>query len=203
MAYDSYVPPLLPYWLALSISVFGDSPFIMKLSMLPFIVVFVMATYALGKRFSPSVAMPLTFFLALSPAILPSWNIMLDLPSIALGLLAVELFMRSIDSGDWKKATRQLNQVVEEDDNNADAWNLLGYSWCKLDENRKSSKAYARALKINPEHKGALEYQGELFIKLGELEKAKGNLELLRDLCPEGCSEREDLANALAGKSTY
>ena len=119
---------------------------------------------------------------------------------------AAELMVKAqkyIDSGDWKKATRQLNQVVEEDDNNADAWNLLGYSWRKLDENRKSSKAYARALKINPEHKGALEYQGELFIKLGELEKAKGNLELLRELCPDGCSEREDLANALAGKSTY
>jgi Flp pilus assembly protein TadD len=109
----------------------------------------------------------------------------------------------NIDVGKYKKATKQLNKVVEEDDNNADAWNLLGYSWRKLDENRKSSKAYVRALEINPEHKGALEYQGELFIKLGELDNAKSNLELLRQLCPEGCSESEDLAKALAGKSSY
>ena len=37
-----------------------------------------------------------------------------------------------IDEGELKKATRQLNKVVAHDKKNADAWNLLGYSWRKL-----------------------------------------------------------------------
>ena len=108
-----------------------------------------------------------------------------------------------IDEGELKKATKQLNKVVAHDKKNADAWNLLGYSWRKLDKTRKSKKAYARALKINPDHKGALEYQGELFIKIGDLDKAKANLAKLQALCPSGCEELATLTQALSGQSSY
>lgn len=108
-----------------------------------------------------------------------------------------------IEQGELKKATKQLRKVVKQDKSNADAWNLLGYSWRKLDKTRKSKKAYARALKLDPNHKGALEYQGELFIKIGDLDKAKGNLARLETLCPTGCDELENLTSALAGKSSY
>jgi len=108
-----------------------------------------------------------------------------------------------IKAGKLKKATRQLRKVVAQDKSHADAWNLLGYSWRKLDKNRKSKKAYARALQIDPNHKGALEYQGELFIKLGDRDSAIKNLAQLKTLCPAGCDELNNLTQALAGKSTY
>lgn len=108
-----------------------------------------------------------------------------------------------IAQGKLKKATEQLNKVVKREKFNADAWNLLGYSWRKLDKNKKSRYAYAKALKADPKHKGALEYQGELFIKLGELDKAEANLEKLKALCPDGCQELDNLKNALAGDSSY
>ena len=108
-----------------------------------------------------------------------------------------------IDEGELKKATRQLNKVVAHDKKNADAWNLLGYSWRKLDKTRKSKKAYARALKINPDHKGALEYQGVLFVKIGDIEKARYNHAKLEALCPSGCEELASLTQALAGQSSY
>jgi len=108
-----------------------------------------------------------------------------------------------IEKNKLKKATKQLRKVVKQDKSNADAWNLLGYSWRKLDKNKKSGKAYAKALKLDPNHKGALEYQGELFIKLGELDNAKANLSRLKALCPDGCQELENLENALAGNSSY
>jgi len=108
-----------------------------------------------------------------------------------------------IADGELNKATEQLEKVVEQDKSNADAWNLLGYSWRKLDKNRKSDKAYARALKIDPEHRGALEYQGELFIKTGKKDQALANLEKLKTLCPDGCEELDNLTRALAGKSSY
>ena len=108
-----------------------------------------------------------------------------------------------IEQGELEKAAEQLRKVVDKDKANADAWNLLGYSWRKLNQNRKSKKSYARALKLDPNHKGALEYQGELFIKLGERDKANGNLARLKSLCPAGCEELDNLTRALAGESDY
>ena len=61
-----------------------------------------------------------------------------------------------------------------------------------------AAKYYKVALEINPEHKGALEYQGEMFLKLDDLASAKGNLEKLAKLCPSGCDERAELTRAIA-----
>ena len=54
-----------------------------------------------------------------------------------------------------------------------------------------------RALYLNPEHLGALEYQGELFLTLGDLKRAEWNLSRLKQLCSVVCEERDDLAEAI------
>ena len=56
---------------------------------------------------------------------------------------------------------------------------------------------YSKALEFNPEHKGALEYQGELFVEIGDLTRARANAAKLAKLCPQGCEEREDLDQAI------
>jgi tetratricopeptide (TPR) repeat protein len=98
----------------------------------------------------------------------------------------------------YKKAIKVLNKVVRADVDNADAWNLLGYSHRKLGKYKQAGKAYRMALNYNPEHKGALEYQGELFISLKKFDDARANRERLAALCPDGCQELEKLDKALA-----
>ena len=51
------------------------------------------------------------------------------------------------------------------------------------------------------DYQGALEYQGELYVKIGEFAKARANLAKLVKLCPQGCEEREDLEKAIETKT--
>jgi tetratricopeptide (TPR) repeat protein len=83
----------------------------------------------------------------------------------------------------------------------ADVYNLLGFSQRKSGDLKQAATFYAKALDFNPDHKGALEYQGEMFLELGDIEKAKANLARLVRLCPAGCEEREDLEKALAART--
>ena len=57
---------------------------------------------------------------------------------------------------------------------------------------------YKRALEINPKHKGALEYQGELFLMHGNKEAAQANLAKLDKICWLGCDVYDDLKKAIA-----
>lgn len=83
----------------------------------------------------------------------------------------------------------------------ADVYNLLGFSLRKSGDHQRAATFYSKALDFDPNHKGALEYQGEMFVELGQMEKAKANLAKLEKLCPAGCEEREDLEKAIATKA--
>jgi hypothetical protein len=56
---------------------------------------------------------------------------------------------------------------------------------------------YNKALAMNPLHRGALEYQGELYVEMGQVGKAKENLAKLKGICPFGCEEYGDLQEAI------
>ena len=64
-------------------------------------------------------------------------------------------------------------------------------SWTKRREYYKS------ALALDSKHKGALEYQGELFLLLGDKAGAEKNLQKLDKICWLGCSELDDLRTAI------
>ena len=81
--------------------------------------------------------------------------------------------------------------------NNADINNLLGFSSRNLRQYSQSAKYYQKALKINPNHLGALEYQGELFIQTKKIAAAKKNLAKLKQLCGTNCPEYQDLKKAI------
>src|SRR6266852_1972299 len=91
------LPPLLPYCLAPALSLFEDNPFLWKLSLLPFGLVLVFSLHVLFQRFAPSLEIPLTWFTVLSPAFLPSWNLMADVPVMALGFLSLHFFLKACD----------------------------------------------------------------------------------------------------------
>jgi tetratricopeptide (TPR) repeat protein len=81
--------------------------------------------------------------------------------------------------------------------NNADINNLLGYSARNMKQYKPANTYYAKALKIDPNHLGALEYQGELFVQTQKLSQAKKNLAKLKTLCGVNCEEYLDLKKAI------
>jgi tetratricopeptide (TPR) repeat protein len=98
----------------------------------------------------------------------------------------------------WEAAIGALARlaVVEP---SADAFNLLAFSQRNMGDFRSALENYFRALALDPDHLGALEYLGELYVKTGEMDKARALLARLEQLCPAGCEEREDLEKAIRG----
>jgi tetratricopeptide (TPR) repeat protein len=102
-----------------------------------------------------------------------------------------------IKAKDYKGALAELMPMLDKVQH-ADVYNLIGFSSRKSGDMKQAATFYAKALDFDANHKGALEYQGEMFVELGQLDKAKANLAKLATLCPTGCEEREDLEKALA-----
>jgi len=98
----------------------------------------------------------------------------------------------------WAEAMDQLQIEVVSNPDNADAWNLIGFSARKMGDYARSETAYDKALAIEPGHKGALEYKGELYLTLGNLAGAETLLAKLKKLCSFNCDEVDDLKAAIA-----
>ena len=103
----------------------------------------------------------------------------------------------AIDAGNYQDAIPLLEDALETDPENANAYNLLGFVFRNLGDYGKSQTYYDQALTIDPKHKGANEYLGELYLKLGELEKAEAQLARLDDICFFGCEAYDDLKAAI------
>jgi tetratricopeptide (TPR) repeat protein len=91
-----------------------------------------------------------------------------------------------------------LHRVVADNPRDADAWNYLGFCARTLGKYDEALGYYEKALKLNPKHKGANEYLGELYLKMGNLAKAEQQLAILKGICPNGCEELEDLEADIA-----
>ena len=78
-----------------------------------------------------------------------------------------------------------------------DRQNLLGFSARKQGKFEIAAQHYKQALAINPRHLGALEYQGELFLELGQIKKAQENLSKLMQYCGSDCDETKALRKAI------
>lgn len=98
-----------------------------------------------------------------------------------------------IKKSDYSSAIPLLKRELEKNSRDADAHNYMGYALRKSNDLKNSAVHYAKALEINPKHLGALEYQGELFLTIGNLDLAKANLQKLDKLCWLGCDEYDDL----------
>ncbi|HRK17925.1 MAG TPA: DUF2779 domain-containing protein [Hyphomicrobiaceae bacterium] len=94
-------------------------------------------------------------------------------------------------------AARNDLKVLAEKYEQADVFNLYAFSLRKTGDLATAETYYEKALALDPDHKGALEYQGELFIQTKRPERAQANLARLVVLCPKGCEERADLEKAM------
>lgn len=105
-----------------------------------------------------------------------------------------------IASKNFSSALASLKIADRNYPNNADINNLLGYSARNLKQNKAAATYYTKALRINPNHLGALEYQGELFMVTKKISAAKRNLAKLKRLCGVNCEEYLDLKKAIGNK---
>ncbi|MBE7420720.1 MAG: tetratricopeptide repeat protein [Ideonella sp.] len=102
-----------------------------------------------------------------------------------------------IKSKQWPEAVGELKRV--NDTGNADWNNLMGYSLRKgkTPDLEGAERFYNEALRLNPAHRGALEYSGELYLMKGDLATAEKRLAALDKACRLGCDEYTDLKKAI------
>ncbi|TAU78059.1 tetratricopeptide repeat protein [Rhizobium ruizarguesonis] len=104
-----------------------------------------------------------------------------------------------IDAKDYADALAELRGLAE-DNQQADVYNLMGYTLRKTGDYRTSLTYYTKALELQPDHRAAREYLGELYVETGEMAKAEEQVSSLKQLCPSGCEELEDLQKVIAAK---
>jgi Flp pilus assembly protein TadD len=103
----------------------------------------------------------------------------------------------SIKAEKYNQAILQLQSANET--SSADWNNLLGYSLRKKQppDLLGAEKYYQAALKIDPGHRGALEYYGKLKLINNDLPGAEALLARLDKSCTFGCEEYSDLKEAV------
>ncbi|PZV40465.1 tetratricopeptide repeat protein [Mesorhizobium kowhaii] len=106
-----------------------------------------------------------------------------------------------IDAKDYKGALADLRDLAQ-DTQQADVYNLLGFTLRKTGDYKTALTYYTKALELKPDHKAAREYLGELYVETGDMAKARQQLASLTQLCPAGCEERADLQKAIDTKVT-
>lgn len=104
----------------------------------------------------------------------------------------------AINASHWVTAIADLKLFVKANPKSADGFNLLGFSYRNHGDLKLADAAYDKALKLDPNHTGALSYQGLLYIKLGKSDEAKANLAKIEQLCGNTtCPEYVELNKAL------
>jgi tetratricopeptide (TPR) repeat protein len=107
-------------------------------------------------------------------------------------------FHELIEDEKYQQAITELDQALRDDPDNADMLNLMAYSQRKLKHFDIAMDYYQQALSIEPQHRGANEYLGELYLQLGQPDKAEERLEVLDKECFFGCDEFDELEAAIA-----
>lgn len=103
----------------------------------------------------------------------------------------------AIEAENYAQAVIELEKLMLERTNDADLYNLLGYSQRKQQQFEVAEQHYLRALEIKPKHRGANEYLGELYLETNRLDKAKERLKVLDKVCFLPCKQYRDLKKAI------
>jgi tetratricopeptide (TPR) repeat protein len=99
-----------------------------------------------------------------------------------------------------KRFDEALVSLREIDDTGSADWqNLMGYTLrrSKTPDLAGAQKHYDAALRIDPNHRGALQYSGELALMKGKLPVAEERLQRLGKACRSTCDEYLNLADAV------
>jgi len=109
---------------------------------------------------------------------------------------------RLLKGGAYARARDLLRGLVEDGRDSADIHSNLGFALRKLGDLDRAYLHYGIAIDRDPAHRGAREYLGELYLMRGDVAAARRQLAILERLCPEGCEERNELAEAIRAYPT-
>ena len=103
----------------------------------------------------------------------------------------------AIKAGNYEKAIDLLTEADQK--KSADWHNLMGYSLRKktAPNLNEAEKFYLSALNLDANHRGALEYYGELLLLKNDLAGAEKILARLDKACRFGCEEFQDLKESI------
>jgi tetratricopeptide (TPR) repeat protein len=122
------------------------------------------------------------------------WNF----PSVEQGRVAYAEAVGLINQERFAEAFAALERAQSAVGPHPDVLNYLGFVSRKLGHLDTALAYYDRALALDPNHLGATEYLGELYIQMGDLSRARAQLAQLDALCAYGCPQREELARWIA-----
>jgi hypothetical protein len=99
-------PPVVPYWIAAAKALFGDQPLAWKLWLFPFSFLLAASAYRLSARLAPGRELLVVWMLVLAPGVLSGFNLMTDVPALALGLFSLAIGVEAVHGGriDWAMA---------------------------------------------------------------------------------------------------
>jgi tetratricopeptide (TPR) repeat protein len=93
----------------------------------------------------------------------------------------------------YEDAKGYLEKVLAATPDSADALNLMGFTERKLGDKEQSLAYYNKALAQDPNHLGANEYLGELYLEMKDVKKAEERLAVLQQACGGTCEEYQEL----------
>jgi tetratricopeptide (TPR) repeat protein len=104
---------------------------------------------------------------------------------------------QAMDGGRYELGLQLLQAVLERLPGDPDVLVYVAFAERRAGRIPAAMEAYRQALAADPDHPGALAYQGALFLDLGRRAEAEANLARLAARCPT-CPERETLARDIA-----
>lgn len=102
-----------------------------------------------------------------------------------------------VDQNDWPAAVARLEKYTKDKPNDADGFNLLGYSLRQLKRYPEAIQNYKEALRLDPQHRGAHEYLGQAYVQLKEMDQARALLASLEKICGLQCEQYLALKKAI------
>lgn len=109
---------------------------------------------------------------------------------------------KAIETKNYAGAVPLLQKAIVAEPKSADILNDLGFAYRNLGNLDQAQTHYLNALAVDPKHRGANEYLGELYLMRGDLAKAEERLAVLDKACFFGCPEYDDLKKAIAAYKT-
>jgi hypothetical protein len=109
---------------------------------------------------------------------------------------------KALVAEDWTGAIAALKLAALRDPRNADIKNYIGYAYRRLRQLGPAMQNYQEAILLNRRHRSAHEHLGELYLVLGNPDKAGQELAMLEEICLIPCVETEDLKRAIAAYRT-
>ena len=107
------------------------------------------------------------------------------------------LILNLINQGKYEEAKLNLLEIIKKDEEDAEAYNLLGYTERQLQNYIPAIKFYQRAISINNDFIGAHHYIAMAYLELDDIEKAKYHLNQLDLICLFGCEDYFEVKNKI------